>query len=86
MARKKSAKKTAKDFMTLSDELIIYCTNIDGAGLSKQETNWAYEMALVKLAASFERLMLAALVAAINNDTALLSQIHFGFKRSRAIF
>lgn len=53
--------------------IVSYIDEIDGAGLPKQATSWAYEAALVKVAISIERLMLQVLLAAINRDSAALS-------------
>jgi hypothetical protein len=53
--------------------VVSYLDDIDGAGLAKQATSWAYEAALVKVTISIERLMLQVLLAAINRDSAALS-------------
>lgn len=73
MPKKKSAKKAARDFLTLASELEEFLQRVEGSELSDREISWAYEAALIKLSASFEQLMLRALVAAINNDTTQLS-------------
>jgi hypothetical protein len=70
--RKKSAKKSAQQFVERVVDLDEFCLTMDALG--KQEQTWGYEAALIKLCAAFERLMLDALVAAINNDTAQLSK------------
>jgi hypothetical protein len=43
--------------------------------LSDQHLTWVYELALVKLSARFEHLILHALVGAVNNDTRAISQV-----------
>lgn len=73
MPKKKSAKLAAKGFVTTATHLKSYTLAIDAAGLSAQETTWAYEAALIKLAVAFERLMLESLICATNNDTAQMS-------------
>jgi len=74
MARKKSIKKAANDFIARATELENYCAKVDGlSGLADREKSWAFEGALIKLDAAFERMILHALVGAINNKTSLLS-------------
>lgn len=73
MPKKKSVKKVAQAFVDEADELVEFCESVKSADLSQQHITWAYELALVKLAAAFEHLMLHALVGAINNDTKTLS-------------
>lgn len=73
MARKKSVKRAALHFQSRVDELDQYYLAVQSAGLTDQQVTWATEAALIKLSAEFERLVLDALVGAINNDTATLS-------------
>lgn len=42
--------------------------------LGDQDLTWVYELALVKTAVAFERLMLACIVCAVNNDTNTISE------------
>jgi hypothetical protein len=73
VAKKKSVKRAAQLFQTRVDELDQYCAAVQGAGLTKQQVTWAVEVSLIKLSASFEQMVLDALVGAINNDTSTLS-------------
>lgn len=69
MPKKQSAKLAAKRFDDRADELENYVNDVLASGLGDQAQTLAVEAALIKLAASFERLMLDALVCAVNNDT-----------------
>jgi hypothetical protein len=71
--KKKSAKRTARRFSDTTLDLDRFCDDIVGSKLDDQWKTWAVEAALIKLAVGFERLMLDALVAAVNNDTAQIS-------------
>jgi hypothetical protein len=73
MAKKKSVKRAARTFVALLDELDQYYMSVQAAPLTKQQTTWAVEASLIKLSAGFERMLLEALVGAINNDTSTLS-------------
>lgn len=73
MPKKKSVKKAAQTFVTQADELNRFCDHAVAAGLSEREVTLVYEVALVKLEAAFEHMILHALVGAVNNNTALLS-------------
>jgi hypothetical protein len=73
MPRKKSIRRSADQFIDSADRLDAYYFAVLSAGLGDRETTWACEAALIKLSASFEILMLSALVGAINNDTTVLS-------------
>ncbi len=75
MPRKKSVRREAARFVGRTDELIQYVDDVLATGLAAQETTWAVEGALVKLAAGFEQLMLRCLVGAVNNDTSGLSAV-----------
>jgi hypothetical protein len=70
MPKKKSARVAADKFVTAATNLEGYCSSIDGSSLSDFDKTVAHEAALTRLNAEFEQLMLASLVAAINNDTA----------------
>lgn len=73
MSRKKSVRRAARLFQNQVDELNRYCAAVQAASLTKQQVTWAVEAGLIKLSAEFERLILDALVGAINNDTTTLS-------------
>jgi hypothetical protein len=79
VSRKKSVKRAAR-LQNRVDELDQYCAAVRAASLTEQQVTWAFEAALIKLSAEFERLVLDALVGAINNDTTTLSsrtRVHF---------
>jgi hypothetical protein len=73
MARKKSIKMPAEKFVEQIDETINFVDSF-----SKRESgkylSWIYEYALIRIYRNFENLMLATLVAIINNDTSILSE------------
>jgi hypothetical protein len=73
LPKKKSVKRSARAFVDQTNDLMAFCQTVDGAGLSAQHITWAYELALIKLSAHFEHLILHALVGAINNNTGTLS-------------
>lgn len=73
MPRKKSTKRAAETFGDDVTELESYYESILDSNLSKQEVTWAVEAALMKLYAYFEKFILHALVAAVNNDTTTIS-------------
>ena len=70
--RKKSVKKSARDFLSHADELRQF---VDGAaqGLTDQQKSWCYDYAIIRLYREFEQMMLSAIVGAINNDTTTIS-------------
>ncbi|MCY3506289.1 MAG: hypothetical protein OXH41_09015 [Chloroflexi bacterium] len=70
MPKKKSVKMCAQRFRRDADELLEFCR--EASTLSDRHTSLAYEVAIIKLYAAFERLMVGALTGAINNDTAAL--------------
>jgi hypothetical protein len=72
---KKSGELAARQFQARATALEKHCDDVLASNLSDQDMTWAVEGALIKLAASFDRLMFDALVAAINNNTQHLSAI-----------
>jgi hypothetical protein len=74
MARKKSVKKSAKDFCDAADEISTFLS-IVGNGQSDRDVSWLHNYAIIKLYKEFEALMLDALIGAINNDTTTLSTV-----------
>jgi hypothetical protein len=75
MPRKKSVRKASERFVDLASRLEEYYVAVsEGTDLLPQEVTWACEAAIIKLSAYFELLMLNALVGAINNDTAMLTE------------
>ncbi|MEU8835185.1 hypothetical protein [Streptomyces sp900116325] len=73
MARKKSSRLAAEQFIEASNRIWDFTQECVSAGLGKQAVTWAYEMALIKIALEFEKLMLGFLVAAVNRDSSTFS-------------
>ena len=73
MPKKKSARNSAENFIKSLAEIADFSEEIYEADLSKLHESWCYEYAVIRLYRDFERLMLNCVVAAINNDTSLLS-------------
>ena len=72
MPKKKSVKKAARSFVAHAEEL----TKFLGAvcpGLSEDHRSWVHDYAIVRLYRGFERMILEALVGAVNNDTSTLA-------------
>jgi hypothetical protein len=79
MPRKKSVKHCARTFRDNADEITNFLT-IVSAGQTDQYVTWLYNYGIIRLYREFESMMLAALVGAINNDTATVSGatgVHF---------
>jgi len=72
MARKKSVKLAAKLFSTAADQINMFFNKT--SGLEAEWHSWCTDYAVIRLYSEFEILMLSALVGAINNDTATLSE------------
>ena len=72
MARKKSIKRSASDFLDRCDEIVAFLDETSRP-LSVQHYSWAHEYAIIRLYRGFENLMLQALVGAVNNDTSTVS-------------
>ena len=72
MSRKKSVKRCAQQFQEDTGVLLQFCANAERV-LTDGEVSLAYDAAVIKLYAAFERMILGALVGAINNDTNVLS-------------
>ena len=80
MPRKKSVKLSAKRFIEAVDRIQEFFDKT--SGLQEEIHSWCTEYAVIRLYTEFEVMMLSALVGAINNDTATLSQtIGFDFPR-----
>lgn len=71
MARKKSIKLATADFNNEVDKITSFLTTAT-VGQSDEHISWLYNYAIIRLYKEFEGLMLDALVAAVNNDTATL--------------
>ena len=73
MAKKKSLKKSAKDFEKRVGTLGDFLADVGSCGVSDRGMTYAYELAVIKLYTAFERLMLDCIVGAVNNDTTAIS-------------
>ena len=72
MPRKKSIKKACGEFRTDAEAIkrfAVECSTDQG----DEHQSWIYEQAAIRLYRSFENLMLAAIVGAVNNDTTTIS-------------
>ncbi|MCX4462408.1 hypothetical protein OOK58_59050 [Streptomyces sp. NBC_01728] len=74
MPRKKSAVYAANAFKEETRRVLDFVENAEAVPLGDQDLTWVYELALVKTAVAFERLMLACIVCAVNNDTSTISE------------
>ena len=74
MPKKKSVKKAAQDFQRSVIELGDYCDALADSDLSDLQISIGCESAIIRLYATFERLILNALVGAINNDIQAVSK------------
>lgn len=74
MPKKKSVRRAAKKFQDELDQLVSFCQRMEQAELASEHVGLAYELAVIKLSAKFEQLILDALVGAINNDTSTISE------------
>lgn len=73
MPRKKSVRKSARQFKKNVDAIVGFAKESDEA-LGKKHTSWAYDYAVIRLYREFESLVFDALIGAINNDTSTISQ------------
>jgi len=71
MPRKKSIKKSAKDFLEKADDIEYFLKKV-AQNQSEEHINWLYNYAIIRLYREFEAMILACLVGAINNDTSIL--------------
>ena len=72
MPKKKSVQRCAQEFRRDATELLGFCESGELA-LSTAHVSLIYDGAVIKLYAAFERMMIGALIGAINNDTSQLS-------------
>ena len=72
MPKKKSVKKSAKEFIDHADELQQFVSG-PAQSLSKQQNSWCHDYAVIRLYREFEQMMLSAIVGAINNNTETIS-------------
>ena len=73
MPKKKSVQLCVQHFKKETKTVLEFCAAAEGA-LSAAHTSSAYDAAIIKLYAAFERMMIGALTGAINNDTSMLSE------------
>lgn len=71
MPRKKSVKKSTRDFNAEVDKIEAFLAVVS-AGQSDEFVTWLHNYAIIRLYKGFEALMLDVLVGAVNNDTATL--------------
>lgn len=80
--RKKSAKKAAKDFKKATSEIDTFLQSLAKSGTTKMHLTWAHDYAVIRLYREFEGMILQCLIAAVNNDTAHLSdQVGIAFPK-----
>ncbi len=72
MPRKKSVQHCAQTFRANADEITNFLATVS-AGQTDQHVTWLYNYGIIRLYREFESMVLAALVGAINNDTATVS-------------
>ena len=72
MARKKSIKKSARNFRSKAAEVEAFVAARE-VGATGEHASLLYDYAIIRLYREFESLMLDTLVGAINNDTATVS-------------
>ena len=73
MPKKKSIKKSVENFKGDLRDIRDFVEQAKKGSPPKQFMTYAYELAIIKLYTAFERLMLDAIVGAINNDSTTLS-------------
>ena len=72
--RKTSGKKAAEEFKKQIQEISEFLDLKNLSSFSEAHVTWAYDYAIIRLYREFEGMILKCLVAAINNDTGLLSK------------
>lgn len=73
MPKKKSVKRAAQQFGQTAAQ-ILHFLDSRSPQLSEEYVSWLHEYAVIRLYREFERMILGALVGAINNDTSVLSE------------
>lgn len=79
MPRMKSVRRSAGAFRAELATLRVFVTTADFSRSPETYKSWVYEYAVIRLYREFEKLMLDALVGAMNNDTSLLEET-LGFR------
>ena len=72
MPRKKSVRHAAISFNSAVDDIQDFVTTVS-QGQSAKHRSWLYDLSIIRLYREFERLILNALVGAINNDTSTIA-------------
>ena len=74
MSRKIDIPKWTNDFRGEVNDILSFCSAAQQTNdLTEAQTSIAYDAAIIKMYAAFERLMLRVLTGAINRDTAVLA-------------
>ena len=73
MPKKKSVKRAAQQFSQKAAQTLHFLDS-RSPQLSEEYVSWLHEYAVIRLYREFERLVLEALVGAINNDTSVFSE------------
>jgi hypothetical protein len=74
VSRKKSIKKSAEDFISKIDELNSFLrTSI--SSMSDEHKSWSHDYAIIRLYREIEKMMLAGIIGAINNNTETISEV-----------
>ena len=73
MANKKRTNLASDTFHREVEDILVFLQDARKA-LGDKHTSWCYDYAIIRLYQQFERFILEAIVAAINNDTAPVSE------------
>ena len=73
MPRKKSVPLCAQQFRKDQGDILRFCAQSEKRLRRDRHITLVYDAAIIKIHAAFERMILGALVGAINNDTSMLS-------------
>jgi hypothetical protein len=80
MAKKKSIKLSAQEFVEALDKIERFCSATDG--LKDEHNKWCMDYAVIRLYRDFEKLMLEALAGSINHDPKTISStVGFDFPK-----
>ncbi len=73
MPRKKSVRRAATRFQEEIEKVRTFVQSASFSSSPETFQSWAHDFALIRLYRSFQKLMLEAIVGAINNDTSTLT-------------
>lgn len=68
MAKKKSVKKCAEQFKQELERIRLFVVSVRFGASEDEFKSWIYEYAIIRAYAEFEKLILNALIGAVNND------------------